>query len=479
MSKNKLSKRFLMLSAAVTVMLSQAAYAAEAPVQNDAASLQVPAVELDLQDAMLRAFNTNPAIKIAGFEKDSARAGLNAARAARGITISGSASASRGGYDDEWYNDHVTDKIAERIDNVYSNSITASMPLYTGGKLSGAIKSAKAGYKSALVGVQKSYNDMRTTVTNGYFDVLQADNLQKLGRESVDRLAEHLKNVKAQYDVGVVAKVDVLRSEVELANAQQSLIKAENAYDIAEANLNKIVGLPLATPLKLENNLVYTPYDNDLAYCLDYASSNRPELEQARQGVEAARGAVKVARSGYQPQVSAFASQNWATGDGHWPADEKENWTVGVNVNLTIFDTGVTRAKSHGAEADYFKAQETYRDTVDAVMLDVRSNYLNLREAEKRIHTTEVAVAQAEEDFRIAQLRYQAGVGTNTDVLDAQVALTDAQTNYLQSVYDYNTSKTNLETAIGVPMEFPREVTVEPAIEKANAELNPEKTEEE
>jgi outer membrane protein TolC len=335
------------------------------------------------------------------------------------------------------------------------------MPLYTGGALSGQIMSAKAGYKSALVGVQKSYNDMRATVTNGYFAVLQADDMQVLSKESVVRLEEHLKNVKAQYDVGVVAKVDVLRSEVELANAQQNLIKAENAYDLAEANFNKIIGLPLETNLFLEDTLSYVPYDKDLNYCLEYASKNRPELEQAKQGVQAARGQVRAARSGYQPQISAFASQNWDTKDGHWAADEESTWSAGVNVSLTIFDTGVTRSKAHAAEAKYFSAEETYRDTIDAVMLDVRSQYLNLREAEKRISTTEVAVSQAEEDYRIAQLRYQAGVGTNTDVLDAQVALTNAQTNYLQSVYDYNISKTNLENAIGVPMQFPHEVKVE------------------
>ena len=469
MSRNKLSKRLLVLSAAITIMLCQSAFAAEDQVKEEvAAANEAPVVQMNMQDAMVRAFATNPAIKIAGFEKDAARASLNAARAGRGIKITGNASASRGGMNDDWYDKYVVPSAAQaqkvpadKIGNSYSNSLTATMPLYTGGALSGSIKSAKAGYKSALVGVQKSYNDMRSTVTNGYFMVLQADDMQVLSRESVERLAEHLKNVKAQYDVGVVAKVDVLRSEVELANAQQNLIKAENAYKIAEANFNKIIGLPLATNLFLEDTLNYTPYDKDLEYCLDYAAKNRPELEQAKQGVEAARGQVKVARSGYQPQISAFASQNWATGDGHWPADEEKDWAVGVQASLTIFDTGVTRAKSHAAEANYFSAQEAYRDTVDAVMLDVRSQYLNLREAEKRISTTEVAVSQAEEDYRIAQLRYQAGVGTNTDVLDAQVALTDAQTNYLQSVYDYNISKTNLETAIGVPMEFPHQVKVE------------------
>lgn len=474
MNRYKLSKRFLALSAAMALLFSQAAFAEEAAPQ---------VVELNLQQAMEKAFNTNPAIKISGYEKDSARANLNAARQSRGITITGQHSTTRGGYND----DRTTrtpiaantdtgafiysTNTSKGIGNNHSNTISASIPIYTGGKLSGTIDQAKANYKYYLVGEQKAYNDMRETVTNSYYGMLQADNVQNLSRESVARLEEHLKNVKAQYDVGVVAKVDVLRSEVELADAQQTLIQAENAYHIAEATLNKIVGLPMDTTLKLQDSMQYTPYDNDMKYCLDYAAEHRPDLEQARQNVEAAKGALKVARSGYMPQVSASASQNW--NDTNWPGDENGNWSVGVGVSMNIFDTGVTLSKIHGAEADLAKAEESYRDAVDSIMLEVRSTYLNLREAEKRIKTTEVAVAKAEEDYHIAQVRYMAGVGTNTDVLDAQVALTDAQNNYVQSLYDYNTSKTSLETAIGVPMAFPHTVTVEEAaLEQASAEVN-------
>lgn len=475
MNRYKLSKRFLALSAAMALLFSQAAFAEEAAPQ---------VVELNLQQAMEKAFNTNPAIKISGYEKDSARANLNAARQSRGITITGQHTTTRGGYDDDRTSTTITGiepgtgniryenvNIGKGISNNHSNTISASIPIYTGGKLSGTIDQAKANYKYYLVGEQKAYNDMRETVTNSYYGMLQADNVQNLSRESVNRLEEHLKNVKAQYDVGVVAKVDVLRSEVELADAQQTLIQAENAYHIAEATLNKIVGLPMDTTLKLQDSMQYTPYDNDMKYCLDYAAEHRPDLEQARQNVEAAKGALKVARSGYMPQVSASASQNW--NDTNWPGDENGNWSVGVGVSMNIFDTGVTLSKIHGAEADLAKAEESYRDAVDSIMLEVRSTYLNLREAEKRIKTTEVAVAKAEEDYHIAQVRYMAGVGTNTDVLDAQVALTDAQNNYVQSLYDYNTSKTSLETAIGVPMAFPHTVTVEEAaLEQASAEVN-------
>lgn len=470
MSKHKLSKRLMALSAAIAFTFCGSVFAEEQ---------QAPVVELNLQQAMEKAFNTNPAIKISGYEKESAQADYNATRQGRGITITGQHSTTRGGYDDYMpiYGTDGQTVIGQTkgIGNNHSNTITASIPIYTGGRISGAIDQAEANFKYFEVGQQKAYNDMRETVTNGYYTMLQADNLQNLNRESVNRLEEHLKNVQAQYAVGVVAKVDVLRSEVELADAQQTLIKAENAYQIAEANLNKIIGMPMDTTLKLQDSLQYTPYDNDMQYCLDYAAQHRPELEQAKQGVEAAKGALKVARSGHMPQVSANASQKWS--DNNWPGDENGNWGVGVSVSMNIFDTGVTLSKIHGAEADLAKAEETYRDTVDAVMLDVRSTYLGLREAEKRINTTQVAVSKAEEDFHIAQVRYMAGVGTNTDVLDAQVALTDAQNNYVQSLYDYNTSKTALETAIGVPMEFPHTVTVEEAaLQQSEAEVNGEQT---
>ncbi len=452
MNKYKLSKRLLVFAA--SMLLSQSAFAGEA-------------VELTLQDAMERAFNTNPAITMAGYERDSARASYNAARESRGISIVGKHSTARDGYK----NDQLASGVySKQIGNTHTNGLTATLPLYTGGSLSGTIKQRKAAYLIAEEDVQRTYNEMRSTVTNGYFGMLQADNKQKLGKESVERLADHLKNVEAQYEVGVVAKVDVLRSQVELANAKQSLLQAENAYQISEAQMNKIVGLPLHTELKLDNILVYTPYDKDLQYCLDYASEHRPELEQAKQSVEAAKGALRVAISGHMPQVSADASQSWGSSHNNWPGDDKSRWGVGLNVSLNIFDSGVTTSKIHGAEADLAKAHENYRDTVDAVNLDVRTNYLNLREAEKRIDTTKLAVSQAEEDYRIAQLRYMNGVGTNTDVLDAQVALTDAKTNYLQALYDYNTSKTDLETSIGVPMQFPTKVTVAPKAEAAKTE---------
>lgn len=452
----KSSKRILALTVALGALCSQSVFA--------------ETMELDLNDAIQRALTTNPAIKIAVSEKKSSKADLNAARAARGVTVSVTHQSGRGGYADDQYSRSLTsltgagsnytpvytvDNVGKGIGNSHSNGITASIPIYTGGQLSGAIDSAKANYKSYVLGESKAYIDMKKTATDSYFGLLQTGNLENLSQESVNQLAEHLKNVQAQYDVGVVAKVDVLRSEVALANAQQELITASNNYDVAEATLNKVIGTPMDTTLKLKDSLQYTPYENQMQYCLDYASANRAELEQSRLAVEAAKGAVKVAKSGFLPKVNASAGEDWGGSGSNWPGDDKENWTVGISASMNIFDSGVTLSKVHSAEEKQLQAEESYRDTVDSVSLEVRSNYLNLREAEKRISTTQVAVAKAEEDYHIAQVRYMSGVGTNLDVIDAQVALTEAKTNFVNALYDYNTSKIALETSMGVPVAVP------------------------
>ena len=115
-----------------------------------------------------------------------------------------------------------------------------------------------------------------------------------------------------------------------------------------------------------------------------------------------------------------------------------------------MFDSGLTRAQVRQAEADIEAAKEQARQKQDAIQLEVRTAYLDVKEAEKRIHTSSVSVEKAEEDLKIARVRYNAGVGTNLDVMDAQVALTTAKTNYVQSLYDYNTSKAELDRAMGI-----------------------------
>lgn len=458
----KKAKNVLALTTALSVLCSQSVFAAT--------------LELDLEETIQRALLTNPSVKIAEYNRKAAKADYSAAKSARGISISLNHDSGRGGYaDNRRY--VITDNMGRQIPrydksigNSHSNSITASLPIFTGGELQGQIGQAKANYRSMLSAEEQAYNEMKETATTGYFNMLNATNMKALRQESVDRLQAHLDNVIAQYNVGIVARADVLRSEVELANAQQNYITASNQYDVAEATLNNIIGTPLGTTLLLKDRLQYEPYENDMAYCLAYSEQHRPELKQAEYAVDSAEAALVVARSGHMPKVYANASNNWGGNGSDWPGDDDENWSVGVTASMNVFDSGVTWSKIHAAQENLAKAKESQRQIKDNVELEVRTDYLNLREAEKRIATTQVAVASAEEDYHIAVVRYQAGVGTNIDVMDAQEALTQAKTNYYQALYNYNTSKAALNTSMGVGVPVPEPRTFPEPVEDTAAQ---------
>lgn len=458
----KKAKNVLALTAALSVLCSQSVFAAT--------------LELDLEETIQRALLTNPSVKIAEYNRKAAKADYSAAKSSRGISISLSHDSGRGGYaDNRSY--VITDNMGRQIPrydksigNSHSNSITASLPIFTGGELQGQIGQAKANYRSMLSAEEQAYNEMKETATTGYFNMLNATNMKALRQESVDRLQAHLDNVIAQYNVGIVARADVLRSEVELANAQQNYITASNEYDVAEATLNNIIGTPLGTTLLLKDRLQYEPYENDMAYCLAYSEQHRPELKQAEYAIDSAEAALVVARSGHMPKVYANASNNWGGNGSDWPGDDDENWSVGVTASMNVFDSGVTWSKIHAAQENLAKAKESQRQIKDNVELEVRTDYLNLREAEKRITTTQVAVASAEEDYHIAVVRYQAGVGTNIDVMDAQEALTQAKTNYYQALYNYNTSKAALNTSMGVGVPVPEPRTFPEPVEDTAAQ---------
>lgn len=399
-------------------------------------------LEVSLDEAVALALQNNPTIKKAEADKDKATWGVSTAKAGKAPSVNYSFSGAYG----------EPASTTTKSNESYSNSISLSMPLYTGGKLEGSIETARLNEVSADLGVAQAKQQVKLDATTGYFNVLQARNMLKVSQDSVNSLTEHLKNVQAQYNVGTVAKTDVLRSEVELANSQQNLIKAQNALDLAVANLNNVVGLPLDTELSTkEAALKYEPVALTVEASVNAAVANRPEAAQMDAAVETAKQQIKIAGADKKPSLNLGGSTNW--NDTDFPGFDNNNWKVSVSANMNIFDAGLTHSKVKQADAGLIKAEEQARQTKDAIRLETRQAYLNLKEAEKRIDTTQVAVEKAEEDYKIAQVRYSAGVGTNLDVIDAQLALTQAKTNYIQALYDYNTSKAKLEKAMGVAVK--------------------------
>lgn len=424
MNKKKSVRNSAKLIAAVLVMLN-ASVAFAAPV------------ELSLSDSVALALKNNPSIKMAQSDKDKSQWSVSEAQAGRMPTVSLGNS-----YSLKDHNPAGTDDL--------SGSLRMNWQLYSGGRVEGQIDQAKRGVGVADLGVEKTKQRLKLDTTTAYFTILQTKNLVEVNQQSVSNLQEHLNSVQAKYDVGVVAKSDVLRAEVELANAQQNLIKAQNNYDLAVAGLLNTMTIDPGTELALTDTLNYNKYDKTLDDSLQ-AAQTRPDVAQAEENVKISETAVKMAKSGKLPSVSLSASNGW--NGSVLPGSGDDDWSVGLSASWSIFDAGSTSAKVKQADASLDKAKEQLVQVKNSAALEVRQNYLSMQEAEKRIDTNKVAVGKAEEDLVIAREKYNAGVGTNLDVIDAQLALTQAKTNEIQALFDYNVNVAKIDKAIGLKAE--------------------------
>lgn len=401
-------------------------------------------INVSLDETIQRAFENNRTIKESVAEREQAYWTLSEARRQTNPQVTWSWSGQRfGGSYYEGYD----------YNRSFSHTAGVSIPIYQGGRLKEGRKYARYGLSSADLSLENTMQTVRLQSTIYYFDVLQYRNLIEVYEEEVVTLQEHLRNVNAQFRVGTVAKVDVLESQVELANAQQNLVNIQNRYDIAVADLNNYIGLPADTIIRPQDTLTYKKYDLDLGACTAYALENRPDAAMADYAVKQAESNIRSAKAGWRPSVSGSVSKGLTT-ENIFSKKLSDQWTVGVSASWNVFDGGITRAQVNQAEAALTRAQEVAAQTREQIQLDVQSAFLQLRAAEKNIGTTQASVILGEENYKIAQVRYAAGVGTNLDVMDASRKLTEARSNYFTALYNYNTAKASLDRYMGVPVEI-------------------------
>jgi TolC family type I secretion outer membrane protein len=393
-------------------------------------------VELTLEQSVEMALRQNPSIEVAEAQLSGAQADVSKAKGAFGPTLKLSASGT--------YLDAPSSTSGSR--ESYDSHFSLSLPIYTGGGLEGSLGQAKAARTYYNKGVDKTKQQLVLDVTTAYYNILQAKNIVKLSEESVTNTQSHVNNTQAFFQAGTVPKSDVLRAEVELAQVKQDLIKAQNSYDVAIAAFNNLLGLNHAEELVLIDPLTYTKRDISLEESISKAMLQRPEIKQAEAQVQGAEYGVKAAKSGHKPSLSLNGNLGWK--DSEFPPDN-EDWSVTLSAGFNIFDSNVTSATVKKAQSNTQQMRASLRKTKDDINLEVRQSYLNTKEAEERINTATKAQEKAEEDLHIAHVRYSAGVGTNIEVLDAQVALTQAKTNYTAAIFDYNVGLAKLRRAIG------------------------------
>ena len=359
--------------------------------------------QLTLDDCVSLAFQNNPVMKIAQSDRNKSYWSLKQARAAKGFSIDYTYSAQR-------YDTPPSSSFSIYTwSNLYKNTVALSLPLYSGGKLESQIDQAKLSLKVSDLSLTATGQQLKQDVTNDYFNVLQYQNTRRVYQETVDNYAAHLKIVQAQFDAGMVAKSDVLSTAVSMADSQNDLLVVENSYDMALATLSNAIGLSLDTELNLADHFPFEKFTLSLKECTQYALSNRPEIAKYQTKIKIAQDDVKIARSGYLPTVSLSAAQYWS--DDQMPGNQNPYWQVAMTTSWNVFDSGQTKAKLRQAGYSLDSAKEQARQQSDTVELEVRQYYHSMEEAVKRMSTSQVAIDQAEESLRIAEIRYKSRRG--------------------------------------------------------------------
>lgn len=344
--------------------------------------------------------------------------------------------------------------VSQNYFNNFNLRLGVQQALFTGFRLQAGAESAKMLEKSAGQDLEKDRAEFIFAVKSAYWGLARAREFEKVIDENIRQVGEHLKDVRAFFDQGLLTKNDVLRAELELSNAEIMRIDARNAAEVALTSLDSLIGLPLDTDVDLttsaESQASRLPAVEDPSIAT--ALANRPELRSAEFRIRASELGVKTARSGFYPQV--FLSGNYyylRPNPRFMPARDKFNgtWDLGISVSYDIWNWGQTKSRTEQAKAQLAQAQDGRKLLEDQAVLEVTQSRLTLARANEKIRVAGQAVGQAEENLRVTRERFKQGVALNADVLDADVALLQARMNRAQAAIDLVLAQARLEKALG------------------------------
>jgi len=273
---------------------------------------------------------------------------------------------------------------------------------------------------------------------------LQARRNRDVSAQTVNQFQQHLEQAKGFYEVGTKPKFDVTKAEVDLSNAKLNLIKAGNALKLAIVSLNNAMGITEAPEYTIEDNLSFQKYEITYEGAMEKAYKNRPDIKSITAKMQASESSIELAKKGYYPVLTGNAAYNWSGEE--FPLDH--GWNMGATLSFPIFSGFSTKHQVEEANANLNVLKANKESLRQRVFLEVQQAYLNLKDAEERIPTAELTVKRAEENFEIANGRYATGVGNPIEVTDAEVALSNAKTSYIQALYDYKVAQASLEKAM-------------------------------
>jgi outer membrane protein len=357
-----------------------------------------------------------------------------------------------GQYSYTQYNSPVTvgSAVSDRSRDVFNLSTTVGEPLFTGGLNLANYRLAKLGVDISKTTVETVKGDIVLQVRRIYFSILRALKLRDVAAQTVKQFEAQLEVAKAFFEVGIVAKNDVLQAEVRLANARQGLVKAENDLAIAKSSFNTLLRRDINKPFNVVDILEYKAFPLLFEESLEEALRQRTEIKSADFAIKQSQESVKIAKSGFFPTISLAGNYSRSSDAVGLQGDiTSERWTIQTLATFTLWNWGNTAYKVGENKVKVTQAQDSKYQLIDSIILEVKQDYLNMLTAEKNINVAAKSIEQAEENLRMSEERYKYQVATATDVLDAVTLLAQARTNYFSALADFNIAKAQLERAMG------------------------------
>jgi outer membrane protein TolC len=410
---------------------------------------------LNLDDCVQIALENNPQIGAQSWDVGAAEAQTDAASAQRWPALR-----AVGGY-----RHHLDDQrlLAAREPNepgvwssdILSADLVLSMPIFTGGRIVNEIWAAELLERAASHRLARTKGELVFNVSSTFYAILGQRRVIESLEFSHTALEEHRKRVQDLIAVQKAARVDLLRTEVRVADLEQQLVRERNTLAIQRRVLANLMGIPEEGPsLDVAGELERPETPAGLTGNLAVALDQRDDYEAARRELEAQAKRVDAARAGYWPTVSLDAAYGgrWAAGDvNRQPgADRSEEVSsVGVSASIPLFEGGRIEAGVRREKARLASAQESLRKLELQIGLEVQTAVLNVTSSMQRVRAVEKAIEQARESLRIEREKYDLGKGSITDVLDAQSALLEAERNYARALAEYHTALAQYRLAMG------------------------------
>ena len=329
------------------------------------------------------------------------------------------------------------------FNQTFSAQVAVSQVLFDFGKNFAAIDVARKNADVALEQIELQRQTITQAVKESYTTMNFNRRLIRVNEQALQRAELNLRSARGFFEVGTRPKSDVTRAEVDVANANVDLIRARNAERLARVLLNTSMGIAADAPTDVIDNLAYTPITVDRVKLQQEAIKQRPEYRQSKLRVDGADAFVRQRFREFFPDITGQAAY------GGVQTDLKESWSATLNFTWPLFDGGGRIARYREARALVDSARASLRSQALSIERDVEGQIITVVEAQERIQAAGKAVESAQENFRLAQGRFDAGVGTILELTDAQLALTQAQNTEAQALQDFQVNLARLDRATG------------------------------